>query len=63
MEKKIWYGFSEKNRQTHFFNADPGKETAQTGALSGIGSFALTGEAKGLNIENVQNVGQRENVG
>jgi hypothetical protein len=57
MEKQVWFGYSAKDNRTHFFDADPGRKLAQLGDLSGTGNFTITGEAKGLNIENVQNVG------
>jgi hypothetical protein len=63
MEKKnVWYGYSNKDNRTHFFNSDPGRNAPGLGDLSGTGSFTINGECQGLNIENVQNTagGQRQ---
>lgn len=51
--KKIWYGYSAKDNQCHFFDDDPGRNS-EIGKLEGTGSFTLDERTvQNLNIERV----------
>lgn len=50
MRKQVWYGYSQQDGRTHFFDKDP----QGSNNLEGTGNFTIDGDVQGLNIETVQ---------
>lgn len=50
MRQQVWYGYSQKDNRTHFFDSEP--QGSQK--LEGTGNFTIDGDVNGLNIETVQ---------